>query len=49
MAQLSCTKLTLCRTAGLTASCLGAGKAGNEKGYAVKVTDEVLSPPYKVS
>ena len=25
-----------------------AGEAGNEKGYVVKMTDDTLSPPYKV-
>lgn len=25
-----------------------AGEAGNEKGYVVKMTDDTLSPPYKI-
>ena len=34
---------------GLRPSSLGAGKVGNEKGYVVKMTDDVLSPPYKIA
>lgn len=49
MAQLSCTNIILCRTAGLNLFCFAAGKAGNEKGYVVKMTDDVLSPPYKIA
>ena len=49
MAQLFYTNVMLCRMAGLKAFCPGAGKAGNEKGYVVKMTDEVLSPPYKIA
>ena len=26
-----------------------AGQPGNEAGYVVKMTDEVLNPPYKIS
>ena len=49
LAQLFCSDVTLGRMAGLKAFYLGAGKAGNEKGYVVKMTDEVLSPPYKIA